>query len=208
MSLSMADQAGFLSERLAANVADVRPLASVDQHVLLLSRLSPERLAAHGTRKRLYPRVHPHVRLEIASAESLAAGRTEDLLPGLVPREMLFQVLLRSHAPSTYRTDELRLVMPVLHMRLQRVEVLAEVAAHVAHDWRRAAVILLHVMVQGLLDLELLAAGIARVVVIARVQPDIVVLQSTLVVTLVLAHAALVHLLTMIPLDVSNQVTP
>jgi len=204
----MADQAGFLSKRLAANVADVRPLASVDQHVLLLSRLSPECLAAHGTRERLYPRVHPHVRLEIASAESLTAGRTEDLLPGLVPREMLFQVFLRGHASSTYRTDELRFVMPVLHVRLQRVEVLAEVPAHVAHDWRRTAVILLHVMVQGLLDLELLAAGITRVVVIARVQPDIVVLQGALVVTLVLADAALVHLLTMIPLDVSNQVTP
>lgn len=121
---------------------------------------------------------------------------------------MLLQVLLRGHAPSAYPTDELRLVVSILHMSLKSVEVLAEVTANVAHDRRSFAMVLLHVMIQGLLYLELLAARVARVVVVARMQPNVVILQGTLVVALVLAHAAFVHLLPMILLDVGDQITP
>lgn len=88
------------------------------------------------------------------------------------------------------------------------MEVFAEVTADVAHDRRSFAVILLHMVIQGLLYLELLAARVARVVVVACVQSDIVILESAFVVALVLAHAALVHLLPMVLLDVRDQITP
>lgn len=208
MSFPMADETGLLGKRLTANVANVGSLPGVDQHMLLLCCLSSKRLPTDRTGERLYSGVHPHVRVEVASSESLATGRTEHLLPGFVPHEMLLQVLLGGHAPSTNPTDEFRLVVSVLHMGFESVKVLAEMTADVTHDWRCFAVILLHVMIQGLLDLELLAASVARVIVVARVQSDVVILQSALVVALVLAHAALVHLLSMIPLDMGDQVTP
>lgn len=98
--------------------------------------------------------------------------------------------------------------MPVLHVSLEGVEVLAEVTADIAHDRRSFAMILFHVMIQGLLYLELLAARVARVVVVVCVQPDVVILQGTFVVALVFAHVAFVHLLLMILLDVRDQITP
>lgn len=208
MSLPVADQAGLLGERLTANIANVGPLSGVDQHVLLLSSLPSKSLSADGAGERFHPGVHSHVRVQVASPESLAASRTEHLLPGFVPCEMLLQVLLCRHTPPTDSADEFRFVMPVLHVSLEGVEVLAEVTADVAHDRRGFAVILLHVVIQGLLYLELLAARVARVIVIARVQPNVVILQGTFVVAFVLAHAALIHLLSMILVDVGDQVTP
>lgn len=124
-----------------------------------------------------------------------------------MPHEMLFEILLRGHTAPTDPADELRLVVAVLHVGLEGVQVLAEVAAHVTHDRRRTAMVLLHVMVQRFLDLELLAADIARVVVAAGVQSYVMILQGALIVALVIAHAALVHLLPMILLDVRDQVT-
>lgn len=204
MSLPVADETGLLGKRLAANIANVGSLPGVDQHMLLLSCLSSKRLPTDRTGERLYSGVHPHVRVKVASSESLTAGRTEHLLPGFVPHKMLLQVLLRSHTPSTYPTDEFRLVVSVLHVGFEGVKIFTEMTADVAHDWRCFAVILLHVMIQGFLDLELLAAGFTCVIVVVRVQSDVVILQGALVVTLVLAHAALVHLLSMIPLDVGD----
>lgn len=195
MSLPVADQTGLLRERLAANVAFVGPLAGVNQHMLLLSGLPSELLAADRTRERLRARVHAHVGVEVAAAEPLAAGRAQHLLPGLVPHEMLLEILTRGHAAPADPADKFGLVVPVLDVGLEGVQVLAEVTANVADDRRRAAMVLLHVVVQRLLDLELLAAGVARVVVAARVQPYVVILQGALVVALVLAYAALVHLL-------------
>lgn len=54
----------------------------------------------------------------------------------------------------------------------------------------------------------MLAANVARVIVVARVQSDVVIFQSALVIALVFAHAAFVHLLSMIPLDMRDQITP
>jgi len=208
MSLPVADQTRLLSKRLAANVANIRSLSGVNQHMLFLSCLSSKRLSADGTRERLHTRMHPHVRVKITSSKSLATGRAEHFLPGFVPHEVLLQILLRGHAPSTYSADKIRLVVSVLHMRFESMEVLAKVTANVAHDRRSSAVILFHMMIQSFLDFKLLAAGIARVIVIARVQSNVVILQSALIVALVLAYTALVHLLTMILLDVGDQVTP
>lgn len=93
-------------------------------------------------------------------------------------------------------------------MGFESVEVLAEVTADVAHDRRSSAVILFHMVIQSFLNLEFLAAGVACIVVIARVQSNVVILQGALIVALVLAHAALVHLLSMILLDVGDQESP
>lgn len=207
MAFPVTNKAGFLSERLAANVANVRPLPRVDEHVLLLSSLPSERFAAHGAGERFHPGVHPHVRVQIPASEPLSASGAQHLLPGLVPGQMLLQILPGGHPSSADSTYELGLVMPVLHVGLQSVEILAEVAAHVAHYRRCVAVVLLHVMVQRFLYLELLAARVAGEIVIARVQTDVVVLQGTFVVALVLAYAAIVHLASMDLLHVGGQVT-
>lgn len=42
MAFPVTNQAGFLSERLATNVANVWPLPGMDEHVLLLSSLPSE----------------------------------------------------------------------------------------------------------------------------------------------------------------------
>lgn len=176
MSLPVTDETGLLSKRLAANIANVGSLPGVNQHMLFLSCLPSKRLPTNRTGERLYSGVHPHVRVKVASSESLTAGRTEYLLPGFVPHEMLFKILLRGHTSSTYPTDEFRLVVSVLHVGFEGVEILTEMTADVAHDRRCFAVILLHVMIQGFLDLELFTAGLARVIVVVRVQSDVVIL--------------------------------
>lgn len=205
VSLPVADQSGLLGEGLAAYVADVRPLARVDEEVLLLRGPTAEGLLAHRARERLDARVDPHVELEVAPAEPLAARRAEYLLPGLVPDDVLLEVLPGRHAAAADLADELGLVVTVLHVGLQRVEVLAEVAADLADDRRRVAVILLHVVIQRLLYLELLAALVARVLVVARVQPYEVVLQGPLVRAPVVADVALVDSLAMAFVDVGAQ---
>ena len=207
MTLPVANQSRLLRESLAANVANVRPLARVYENVLLLGGLPPERLAANGTRERLHTRVHSHVRVQVPAAEPLAAGRAQHLLPGLVPGQMLLEILLSGHPSPADPAHELRLVVPVLHVSLQRVKILAEMAANVAHYRRRVAVILLHVMVERFLDLELFAARVAGEVVAGRVQANVVVLQRAFVVALVLANAAVVHLTPMDLLDVGGQVS-
>lgn len=196
-----------MGERLTANIANVGSLSSVDQHVLLLSGLPSKSLSTDRTGERFHPGVHSHMRVQVTSPESLTASWTEYLFPGFMPRKMLLQVLLCRHTPSTNSTDKFRFVMPIFHVSLESVKILAEVTADVAHDRRSFAVVLLHVVIQGLLYFELLAARIARVIVIARVQPNVMILQGAFVVALVLAHAALVHLLLMILLDVGDQIT-
>lgn len=88
------------------------------------------------------------------------------------------------------------------------MKVLAEVTTNVTYDRWSFTVILLYMVIQSLLYLKLLAACITRVIVVARMQPDVVILQGTLVIALVLAHAALVHLLSMILFDMGDQITP
>lgn len=88
MSLPVADQARLLGKRLTANIANVWSFSGVDQHVLLLSSLSSKSLSADRTGERLHPGVHSHVRVQVASSESLAASRTEYLLSGFVPHKM------------------------------------------------------------------------------------------------------------------------
>lgn len=206
MSLSVTDQSRFLCESLTANIADVRSLAGVYQNVLFLSGLSSKRFAAHRTRKGFHAGVYSHMRVEVAAAKSLSARRTQHLLPGLVPSQVLLEILASRHPSSAYTADEFRLVVSVLHVSLQSVQILTEMSANVADDRRCSAVILFNVMIQRFLDLELFATGIARVIVAAGVQTNVMILEGTLVVALVLAHAALVHLPTMNPLDVGDQV--
>lgn len=193
---------------MTANIANVGSLSGMDQHVLLLSSFPSKILSADRAGERFHSGVYSHMRVQVTSPESLAASRTKYLLPSLVPHEMLLQVLLRGHTSSTYPADELRLVVPILHMSLEGVEVLAEVTADIAHYRRSFAVILLHMVIQGLFYLELLAARVARVIIVACVQSDVVILEGAFVVALVFAHAALVHLLSMILLDVGDQITP
>ena len=59
----MTDQSRLLRERLAADVANVRPHASVNQQVLLQRCSTRERLVAYGAGVRFVTGVNPHVHL-------------------------------------------------------------------------------------------------------------------------------------------------
>ena len=59
--------------------------------------------------------------------------------------------------------------MSIFHVGLEGVEVFTEMTADVAHNRRSFTVILLHMVIQSFFYFELLAARIARVVVVARV---------------------------------------
>jgi len=97
--------------------------------------------------------------------------------------------------------------MPILHVSLKSMEILAEMTADVANNRRSFTVVLLHVVIQGLLYFELLATCVTRVVIVARMQPDVMILQGALIITLVFAYAAFVYLLPVILLNVGVQIT-
>lgn len=175
--------------------------------MLFLSSLPSKRFPANGAGERLHARVHTHVRVKIATPEPLPAGGAQHLLPRLVPRQMLLEIFLRGHAPPTDSTDELGLVVSVLHVGLQRVQIFTEMTANVAHYGRCVAVILFHVVIQRFLDFELLAASVAGEVVAGRVQTDVMVLQGAFVVALVLANAAIVQLTAVNLFHVRGQVS-
>lgn len=191
MTLPMADETGFLRKGLAADVAGVGPLAGVYQHVLLLRGLPGEGLAADRTGERSDTLMDPQVKVQVPLlAESFAASGADHLLLALVPDQVLVQIFLRGQTALAYLALVSRFVVSILHVRLDGGHVLAGVAADAADDGRLAAVHLIHVLLQVVLDLELLLADGARVLEAAGVFAYEVVLQGALVVALVVADAA------------------
>lgn len=99
--------------------------------------------------------------------------------------------------------------MSVLHVRFDGGHVLASVAADAADDGRVAAVHLIHVLLQVVLDFELFLADCTRVLEAAGVLSYEVIFQGTLVVALVLADTAriekrsvdLLHVVLQVPLQ-------
>lgn len=194
MPLPVADQSRLLSELLPAYITSVRPLACVYQYVLLLGSPPRELFTADRAGERPDTLVDPQMKVQIPLlAERLAAGRAHNLLLLLVPQQMLVKVVLSGHATFAQTALERGLVMPVLHVCLQRGDALARVAAHRANDGRRVAVHLLRVLHHVVLYLELLPAHGARVVETARVLSNEMILQRPPVVALVLADGARVQ---------------
>jgi len=192
MRLSVTDQARFLSEGLAANVAHVRPDASVDQQVLLEGGPASERFAADGAAVRLVAGMDPHVDLQSAvPREGLAALLAHDVLPTFVlPEHVLVEILLADHPPLAYLTLVLGLVVREFLVHVQGVAVEAGLAADVADD-RLFAMTEADVVRQVALYLELLAAGLAGELEVVRVFARDVYLQLVLVLVLVIALTAI-----------------
>ena len=170
VNLPVAYQASFLSERFPAHVAHVNPLAGVQQQMLAQTTVSGERSGADGTPVRFVASVYPHVLPEVVVLEErLPALLADRLLLLLVLRQhVLVQVLLGHQPPPAHRALVLRLVMGVFLMSVQAVAVPARFPANVAHHGR-FPVIQSRVRGQVALDLELLAALLARVLVTLRV---------------------------------------
>jgi len=164
------NETGFLREGLAAHVASVDALAGVQKKMLTETAVSGEGSAAHLAAIRLIASVDSHVLPQvIVLEEGLAALLAHRLLLPLMLRQyVLVQILLRNETPVTPRTLVLCLVVCVLLMRVQTVTVAARLAAHVAHH-RRLPMIQSGMRGQITLDLELLAAVLARVAVMLRV---------------------------------------
>lgn len=96
MTLPVTDETGLLREGLAADVADIRPLAGVYQHVLLLCGLPRESLATDRAGERSDTLMDPQVKVQVPLlAESLAASGTYHFLLALVPDQMLLKIFLR-----------------------------------------------------------------------------------------------------------------
>lgn len=190
MPLSVADKSGLLREGLPAYVADVRSFAGVNQYVLLLRGLSGKGFAADGTGERPDALMDPQMKIQVPLlTESLAAGGTDDFLFSLVPNQMLIQILLRGQTALAYLTLVSRLVVSILHVRFDGGEILTSMPADTADNGRFAAVHLIHVLLQIVLDLELFGADRTRVLEAAGVLSYEVILQGALVVALVLANA-------------------
>lgn len=86
MTLPVANESRLLREGLAADVADIRSLAGVNQYVLLLRGLSRKSLAADRTGERPDTLMDPQMKIQVPLlAEGLAASGTDDLLLPLVP---------------------------------------------------------------------------------------------------------------------------
>lgn len=82
----MANESWLLCKSLAADVANIRSLAGVNQYVLLLRGLSRKSLAADWTGKWPDTLMDPQMKVQVPLlAESLAASRTDDLLLPFVP---------------------------------------------------------------------------------------------------------------------------
>jgi len=164
------DETGFLREGLAAHVASVDALAGMQKKMLTETAVSGERSTAHLAAIGLIAGVDPHVLPQVVVLEeglaALLAHRL--LLPLVLRQDVLVQVLLRNETPMAPRTLVLCLVVRVFLMRVQTVTVAARLAAHVAHH-RRLPVIQSGMRGQVTLDLELLAAVLARVTVMLRV---------------------------------------
>lgn len=191
MPLPVADETGLLRKSLPAYVAGVRPLAGVNQYVLLLRGFAREGLAADRAGERPDALVDPQMEIQISLlTEGLAARGTHHLLLTLVPDQMLIEILLRGQTTLAYLALVGRLVVSVLHVRLDGRYVLTCVAADAANDGRLAVVHLIRVLLQVVLDLELLLADRAGILKAARVLPNEVILQGALVVALVVADVA------------------
>lgn len=106
---------------------------------------------------------------------------------------MLVEVLLSDHSPLAYLALVLWFEMGPLLMNVQGIAVRARLPAHVAHD-RPLLVLETHVKPHVALHLELLPAILAVVLVLGRVFPLQVFLQSAPILTLELAHVARVLL--------------
>lgn len=120
---------------------------------------------------------------------------------------MLVQILLRGQTAFAYLALVGRLVVSVLHMRLEGRHVFTRVSADATDDGRFAAMHLIRMLLQIVLDLELLLANRAGVVIAAGVLPREVILQGALVVALVLANAAGIEQRSVNLLDVALQVS-
>lgn len=159
--------------------------------MLLLCGLPGEGFTADRTGERADTLMDPQVEVQVPLlAEGLAAGGTDDFLLSLVPDQVLVEILLRGKTALAYLALISRLVMSILHVRLDGGHVLAGVSADATDDGRLAAVHLIHVLLQIVLDFELLLADRARMLKAAGVFPYEVVLQGAFVIALVFADAA------------------
>lgn len=142
----------------------------MQKKVLTQTAVSGESSTADLATVRLVARVDPHMLPQfVILEEGLAALLAHRLLLSLVLRQyVLIQIFLRDKSLVTQRTLVLRLVMRVLLMSVETVAVPAGLAAHVAYH-RRFTMIQSGVRGQVALDLELLAAVLARVAKVLRV---------------------------------------
>ena len=106
-----------------------------------------------------------------------------------MPDQMLIQILLRSQTTLAYLALVSRLVVSILHVRLDGRHVFTRVPANTAYDRRFATVHLIHVLLQIVLDFELFLATRTRILEAAGVLPY-GLSQGAFLVALILADAA------------------
>lgn len=102
---------------------------------------------------------------------------------------MLVEILLRCQTALAYLALVSRLVVSILHVRLDGGHVLAGMSADAADDGRLAAVHLIHVLLQIVFYFELFLANRTGMLEAAGMFPYEMILQGALVVALVFANA-------------------
>lgn len=173
MDLSMADETGLLSERLAAYVARIDPLAGMQKEVLTQAAVPGERSTADRAVVWLIACVNSHMLSQVVILkECLAALLAYRLFfPLMLRQHVLVQILLGDETPVAQRAFVLRLVMRVLLMGVQAVAVSTSLTADVTHH-RRFSMIQPGVRGEIALDLELFTAVFARVAVMLGMLAD------------------------------------
>lgn len=157
----MLSVSGPAGEGLAADVTGMRPVASVNHHVLLQTMIL---------------------------RKGFAALLAHEALPALVLQQnVLIQILLRDHASMTDRALVLRLEMRPLLVHVKRIAVGAGFAADVA-DYRTLLVLEAYVQPHVTLHFESFAAVFATIFVLGPVLSVHVLLQSPSALASKVAH--------------------
>lgn len=191
MRLPVTDQSRLLGERLAANVAHVRPDPSMNQQVLFQRCSTRERFVAYSAGVRFVASVDPHVDFQpTVPRERFPALLANHVLPLLVlPDHVLVQIFLSDHPPLAHLALVFSLVMGEFLVNVQRVAVQTRFPANVA-DNRLFLMAETYVVGQVAFHLELLPTSLARELEIIRVLSGHVHFQLIFVLVLVVALVA------------------
>lgn len=117
MNLPVTDETSFLRERLAAHVAYVNTLASVQKKMLTKAAMPSESSVTNRTTIRLIARMNSHMLPQIVILEGLAALLAHRLLLPLVLRQhVLIKIRLRDESPMAQGALVFGLIMCMLLM--------------------------------------------------------------------------------------------
>lgn len=191
MRFPVTNESRFLSESLAAYIADIGSFSGMNEKMLPESRSTSESFTAYGTSVRSVTSVGHHMLFQsMIFGERFAAFLANETLPSLVlEQNVLVQIRLRHHATVADVAFVFGLEMGPFLMNVQRITVRTRLSTDVAY-YGSLLVLESYVQSHVALDLKLLSAYFAGVLKIRRMFPLQMFLQSSFALTFEFAHVA------------------